>query len=113
MRLLTEDAKLVCKHEKGIVQIQATQQLVTIRQRRLLVEINPEGRSIDGCPMYGPTIKPCKLTLPIKEGYSNLLRIQGRRICLDTVWGLTDGTPPGTVRYEVRQAGQDLVNQIK
>jgi len=111
MFLLTEDARLVCKHENGAVQIVARQTLVTINRRKILVEREPEGRSINGCPMYGPTIKPCTTTLAVQQGYSTLVRIQSRRVCLDTVSGLTDGTPPGTVRYEVRQAGQGLVKE--
>ena len=111
MRVLTEDAKLVCKHENGKVQIEPTQSLVTISRRRILVEPNPEGRPIKGCPMYGPTIRPCQTTLAVKEGYSDLVRIQGRRVCLDTVSGLTDGTPPGVVRYVVREPGQLWVQQ--
>ena len=47
----------------------------------------------------------------MQEGYSDLLRVEGRRICLETVTGLTDGTPPGTVLYEVRDPGQDVVRQ--
>lgn len=111
MRLLTEDALLVCRHELGKVDIQPTQSLATIAGRRILVEINPEGRRISGCPMYGPGIRPCQTTLPVKQGYSTLLRINGRRVCLDTVTGLTDGTPPGAVDYLVRNPGQTLVKE--
>jgi hypothetical protein len=111
MRWLTEDAKLVCKHELGVVGIVPTQELVTIGKRRVLVEVDPEGRPIGGCPMYGPTIKPCTTTLRVQVGYSDLLRIGGRRVCLDTVSGLTDGTPPGTVKYEVRLPGQEFVTE--
>ncbi len=109
MLLLTEDATLVCKHELGIVQIVATQDLVTVEGRRVLVETDPEGRPIKGCPNIGVGIKPCTTTLRVREGYSGWLRIQGRRICLDTVTGLTDGTPPGVVEYKVRSAGQEFV----
>lgn len=112
MRLLTEDAVLVCAHELGIVGILATQDLVTISQRSVLVETDPEQRPIVGCPNTGPAIKPCTNTLAVRGGYSDLLRIDGRRVCLDTVTGLTDGTPPGTVRYKVRSPGQDLVSEV-
>jgi hypothetical protein len=111
MRWLTQDARIVCKHEMGIVGIVATQPLVTIAGRRVLVESDPEGRPIAGCPNYGPTIKPCTTTLRVQVGYSNLLRISNRRVCLDTVTGLTDGTPPGTVKYEVRNPGQQWVTE--
>lgn len=113
MLWLTEDARLVCTHEQGVVQIEATQELVTIEERRVLVAINPEGRPIVGCPNIGIAIKPCTATLPVKEGYSDLLRIEDRRVCLDTVRGLTDGTPPGIVEYKVRHPGQELVGQAQ
>jgi hypothetical protein len=109
MRWLTEDAVLVCAHELGIVNIVATQDLVTVERRCVLVETDPESRPIKGCPNVGPTIKPCGQTLRVQSGYSDLIRIDGRRVCLDTVTGLTDGTPPGTVPYKVRSPGQTLV----
>jgi len=111
MYLLTEDAVLVCAHELGIVGIAAAQHLVTVEDRRVLVEVDPEGRPIVGCPNIGPTIKPCTTTLRVQTGYSDLIRIDGRRACLDTVTGLTDGTPPGTVHYKVRSPGQTLVEE--
>lgn len=111
MLLLTEDAVLICKHQLGIVGIQATQSLVTITARRILVEPNPENRPITGCPMYGPTVKPCTTTWAVKQGYSSLVRIKGDRVCLDTVKGLTDGPPPGSVEYLVRAPGQALVKE--
>ncbi|MGA7615594.1 MAG: hypothetical protein WBX15_10495 [Thermoanaerobaculia bacterium] len=111
MLLLTEDAAIVCTHELGHVKIEATQDLVTIGLRKVLVERDPENRSISGCPNTAPTIKPCTMTLTVITGYSPLLLIEGRRICLDEVTGFTDGTPPGVVRYEVRQAGQSFVSE--
>ncbi len=112
MKLLTEKAVLVCNHELGIVQNQPTQRLVRISAARVLVEINPEGRTIKGCPNIGIGIKPCTTTLRVETGYSALLRIDGRRICLDTVTGMTDGTPPGTVHYKVRSPGQPFVSEV-
>lgn len=110
MKLLTEDALLVCKHELGTVSNRPSQSLVTIAKRRILVENDPEGRSISKCPNIGITIKPCTTTLKVDAGYSELIRINGNRACLDTVTGLTDGTPPMTVKYHVRAPGQDWVS---
>jgi hypothetical protein len=110
MQWLTEDAILTCKHETGIVHLRAPfQDLVTIEQRRVLIENNPEEKAIQGCPNIGATIKPCTKTLKVETGYSDFLRIDGRRICLDTITGLTNGTPPGIVKYDVRSSGQDFV----
>ncbi len=113
MYLITEDAVIVCKHELGRVKLEPAQGLVTIGGRRVLVEKDPEGRPISGCPNIGAAIKPCTNTLAVRVGYSGLLRIGGRSVCLDTVSGLTDGTPPGVVVYEVRDAGQSLVSEVK
>ena len=112
MKWLTEDALLNCQHESGIVTIMPTQGLVSIERRKVLVEHNPEGRPIVGCPNIGATIKPCTTTLQVEAGYSDFLRIDGRRICLDTITGLTDGTPPGIVKYVVRSPGQQLVTEV-
>jgi hypothetical protein len=111
MLLLTEDAVLTCKHELGIVGIVGTQSLVTIGGRKVLVEHDPEGRPIIGCPNVGATIKPCFLTLKAQTGYSTWIRVDGRPVCLDTITGLTDGTPPGIVKYQMRAAGQSLVTE--
>jgi hypothetical protein len=111
MFFLTEDALLICDHVVGRVNIVSTQNLVTIRHRHVLVEADPEQRPISMCPNIGVTIKPCQLTLAVREGYSAFIRIEGRRVCLDTVIGTTDGTPPSTVNYLVRDPGQILVSQ--
>jgi hypothetical protein len=111
MNILTEDALVVCKHELGTVNLQPAQDWVTIRLRRVLVEPDPEGRPIKACPNVGATIKPCQKTLKVQKGYSDWIRIEGQRVCLDTVIGLTDGTPPGLVQYHVRQPGQELVSE--
>ena len=111
MNWLTQDALLTCSHESGFVAIAPSQNLVTINGRRVLVAVDPETKPIAGCPWVGPGMKPCLLTLKVTKGYSRLIRIGGRQVCLDTVSGLTDGTPPGTFKYAVRSPGQALVEE--
>jgi hypothetical protein len=109
MLWLTQDATLVCNHG-GRVRIEPTQTLVSINNRRALVDPNPQQRPISGCPI--PTAagsKPCLTTLAVKQGYSTFVSIKGQAVCLDTVTGLTDGMPPGTVKYDVVDPGQRLV----
>ncbi|MDB5343441.1 MAG: hypothetical protein JWP89_1818 [Schlesneria sp.] len=113
MRLLTEEAKLVCDHRLGNVKNEMTQDWVTIDGRIVMIEDDPVGEKISGCPNINLGIKPCQLTLTVKEGYSDLLRIDGNRVCLDTLQGLTDGTPPGIVVYRVIEAGQDFVGEME
>jgi hypothetical protein len=109
VKLLTLRAVLHCDHQSGLVGLAARQHFVRIAGSPILVDNDPENRPIAGCPNVGPAIKPCTSTLAVQRGYSGLLRIEGHRVCLDTVTGLTDGTPPGTVNYKVRYAGQDFV----
>jgi hypothetical protein len=54
MKLITEDAVLRCDHQ-GSVHNQPSQSLVTVAGKKVLVEIDPEGRQITGCPMISLT----------------------------------------------------------
>lgn len=106
---MTQDASVVCTHQLGDVVNQPSQRLVTIDGRRVLVQDDPEGRSIRLCPNINVTMKPCTQTLAVQVGYSQLVRVDGAAVCLDSISGLTNGTPPGIVRYIVRDPGQGLV----
>lgn len=110
MRWLTQDATLVCDHG-GRVGIDPSQALVRIAERDVLVAVDPENRPIAACPNMNPVIglRPCLHTLAVKVGYSGFIRIQGHAVCLDSVEGLTDGSPPGVVAYKVVDPGQRLV----
>ena len=110
MKALTDLALLLCDHVTGTVRLAASQHFVTVQKRAMLVAPDPVGKPVVGCSNMGPTIKPCTATLPVQAGYSTLARINGRAVCLDTVSGITDGTPPGVVSYTVKNPGQTLVN---
>jgi len=112
MRWLTENAILVCSHELGLVINTTSQNFVRINNKRVLIKNNPENRPIAGCPNVGPSIKPCLKTLTANSGYSSFIRINGHSVCLSTIVGLTDGTPPGTVKYKVRSSGQRFVSEV-
>jgi hypothetical protein len=107
MNLLTLDALLLCKHVLGKVSIAAAQSWVTIEGRPVLIDDDPESKSIKGCPNTGVAIKPCTTTFKVTRGYSDFLRVNGKQICLDTVEGFTDGLPP--VTYNVKNPGQRWV----
>ena len=113
MFLLTENSVIVCAHQRGRIKNEPSQDFVTIEGKRLLVETDPEGRSISGCPNYGPTFKPCSTTLKVKVGYSDFLSIDGKRVCLDSLSGYTNGTPPGVVKYKVDDVTQNFVSEAK
>jgi hypothetical protein len=110
MRWLTEDAILNCAH-RGTVKVITTQDFVRIAKRRVLIHDNPEKRSISACPNKNPVIGliPCLHTLQVTKGYSGFVRIAKHAVCLESVEGLTDGTPPMTIKYTVTLPGQSLV----
>ncbi len=110
MKWLIQDSVIKCPHPPhGEVQNKPSQSLVTIAGRPVLVETDPEKRPISMCSNVGPAIKPCTTTLVVEQGYSGLLRVEGHRVCLDTLKGKTDGTPPGTCYYTVKDVKQTLV----
>jgi hypothetical protein len=109
MRFLTEKANLKCLH-KGVVRNKRSQDWVTVENHSVLVDNDPESRDIDRCPNRGPHgIKACGKTLKVRQGYSVFIRVDGHAVCLDSLWGLTDGTPPGIVKYNVVDPGQTFV----
>src|SRR5680860_1314413 len=107
MKILIVEGVVCCGHD-GTVKNVPSQEWVKILTSPVLVENDPQGRDINGCPNIGLNIKPCTHTLLVQTGYSTFVRIGGRAICLDTVEGYTDGTPPGAVKYTVRSPGQQL-----
>jgi hypothetical protein len=112
VKVLTEKAKLVCTHRSGRVHIWPLRQsLVRIDGEQVLVHGDPVHKLITGCSNVGANIKPCSLTLKVTEGYSELVRIDGQQVCLDTVTGNTDGTPPTAIQYIVVDPGQTLVEE--
>lgn len=110
MKWLTVAGRVVCAHQ-GTVGLVAGQNFVRTQGHKVLVAHDPQGKSILACPNAGATIKPCTSTLKVTGGYSNFIKIGGRKVCLETIKGLTDGTPPGMVEYSVVSTGQNLVNE--
>ena len=112
MLAITEEAVIVCDHQPGTVQNEPSQQWVTVEGVPVLVATDPEGREIESCPNTNPLtgLVKCSTTLKVQVGYSLLARIDGHDVCLDSLVGLTDGSPPGLFHYTVRTPGQDIVS---
>lgn len=108
MMIITEKSIIRCGHDGRIVN-QPSQHWLTVESVPVLVDHDPEGRKIIACPNSGPPMRPCLTTLRVQQGYSAWLRIDGRRIVLSHLDGLTDGTVPGTVHYLVRDPVQPFV----
>lgn len=108
MRVITTAAVVRCGHDAAVAN-KASHDWVRIATAPILVEPDPQGRSISGCPNIGVNLKPCTATLAVRSGYSELIRIDGHRVATDAVVGFTDGTPPMAVDYTVRDPGQRWV----
>lgn len=117
MDWITIESVIKCGHD-GKIRNEPSQEWVRIGQRPdddadqrplVLVDSDPQGREIVACPNFGANIKPCKKTLRVAKGYSEWIRIDGQRVVLSHLDGLTDGTPPGTVHYDVRDPKQTFV----
>lgn len=109
MKWVTVTATVKCGHD-GRVKNVASQHWVRADGADVLVDNDPQAKTIVACPNFGPTMKPCTTTLRVHKGYSSFIRVGGRAVVLDNLDGLTDGTLPGTVHYDVRQPGQTFVS---
>jgi len=110
MRWVTENANIRCVHS-GKVSLAASQHWVRIAGVSVLVATDPEKRDITGCQLQEQPVGiiPCKSTMKVDQGYSDLVRIDGHAVCLDTLKGKTFGSPPGVHDYLVIQPGQQFV----
>jgi hypothetical protein len=99
--LVTRESRVTCDHALGVVALIASQGWVRVDAVEVLVQPDPERRTITGCPNIGATVKPCTSTLAVETGYSGLVRVDGRPVVRSDLAGFTDGTPPGAVRYGV------------
>jgi hypothetical protein len=109
--LLTSNARMVCSHELGRVVLSPSQTWVRVEGHPLLVEPDPRRRPIVGCPNLTVATKPCTATLRVRHGYSGLVTIDGRAVCLDGLRGSTDGMG-GAFDYSVRRPGQQLLSEV-
>ena len=110
MRPVTLNATIACAHGPGRVRLTSSQEFVRIDTVPVLVQGDTLGKRVVGCPPT-PPLKPCLVTTAEREGVSDLVRIDGSAILLDTLAGVTSGDPPGVVNYTVRRPGQALVEQ--
>lgn len=110
MEPMTELALITCDHGTGKVASKSSQSLVWVAGAAVLVGNDPGNKMISGCSNLAPTIKPCTMTMAVEQGKSAFVSIDGVPVCLDTVVGGTDGTPPSATKYRVRAPGQIFVH---
>jgi hypothetical protein len=106
--LVTTNARIMCAHG-GQVTLVPRQATVTAGGAPVLRETDLIGAPIVGCAQP-PTVssKPCTLVVSVMPGGSApTVAAGGMPVHLDTLTGMTDGVPPGTV--SVVSAGQTTV----
>lgn len=106
--VLTTNARIVCAHG-GQVTLLPRQTTVTAQGAPVLRETDLIGAPIVGCAQP-PTVssKPCTTVVSVMPGGSSpKVGVAGMPAHVDTLVGITDGVPPGTV--SVVFAGQSTV----
>ena len=103
-KVLTADAKVICSHPGGSVQVAAGQQKLKVGGSPVLVMGDMEGKSIGGCSNSGPNLTPCMAVVSTLQGAASKLRAGSKPVLLDTATGITNSVPPGT--WTVQSAGQ-------
>lgn len=106
--LLTHAARLTCDHKTGIV-ITIPLSFVTISGSAVQIKGDPSLKPIVGCTNIGSTIKPCLFTVNEEAGHSAFITVGGKPVCLQSLRGKTEGTPPATVNYKVLTIAQSFV----
>jgi len=110
MFLLTRKAILKCAHG-GVVNNVNSQDWVRVDDDPLLIENDPRQRSISGCPMLTITTPPCTSTVSVDDAsYSAFVRIDGKRVCLDSTSGRTNWSQLGITPFSVTSVAQKFVS---
>jgi hypothetical protein len=96
--ILTTNAQVVCAHG-GHVMLTPRQPVVTAGGGAVLCEGDLIGAPVVGCAQPpSPTTKPCTTVVSTLPGSTALkVTVAGRPPYLQTLSGLTDGVPPGTI----------------
>ena len=95
---MTSGGSIMCTHG-GRVQVMPSQQQVTAGGSPVLCEPDLEGKPILGCAQPPtPTTKPCTTLIKTLPGSTSMrIRVGGKAVYLQTLSGITDGVPPGSV----------------
>ncbi|GHE97730.1 hypothetical protein [Streptomyces fumanus] len=107
-KVLTAAAQLVCAHQ-GLLTVRASTAALTAGGSPVLVQADILAATVTGCTNNGPGLKPCLKVTAVVTGQSRTLTVSGQPVMLDTALGLTDAVPPQPVLWQVRSAGQTVL----
>ncbi|CCK24484.1 hypothetical protein BN159_0105 [Streptomyces davaonensis JCM 4913] len=108
--VLTTAAQLVCAHQ-GQLMVQASTSALTAGGSPVLVQADLLAATVSGCTNTNTAAgqKPCLKVTSIIAGRSSTLTVSGQPVMLETALGLTDAVPPQPVLWQVRSAGQKVL----
>jgi hypothetical protein len=108
--VLTAAARLVCAHQGRLV-VHASTSALTVGGAPVLVDADLLAATVSGCTNTNAAAgqKPCLKVTSIIAGRSATLTVAGRPVMLETARGLTDAVPPLPVLWQVRGAGQSVL----
>lgn len=96
MKVLNLAAVLKCSHG-GTLQISPQSVKLRVAANEVLMEQHIISALIAGCPQSGSGITPCTAVTQITAGQATKLTINSQPVLLDTLAGITNGNPPGTL----------------
>jgi hypothetical protein len=96
--LINASAQIMCIHG-GQLMLAPKQTKVLVGGAPALGIMDVAATPIVGCPQIGLGIKPCTMLISAIPGVSTSpkVMVMGQPALVQTITGLTDGVPPGTV----------------
>ena len=109
-KVITEAAKVICPHG-GTITFTASQQLLQIDDKAVLVQGDEATVSISGCTTTNASAgqAPC-VTITLLAGMATSVTVSEKPVLLETATGLTSSTPPG--KWSVVSAGQIKLDAV-
>lgn len=107
---VTEACDMRCSHKLGRARPVAKAPFLRIKGKPVLAIGDLSGLTVRRCPNIGPSVSPCRTSLPAIAGASDFVFVNGRRLALAPATGSTDAIPPVVSTWRLRRPGQELVH---
>ena len=109
-RAVTERCVMRCSHAMGRARPVSSRPFLRFDGAAALVIQDFAPLAISWCPNVGPTVAPCRTSLPPATGASAFVFVGGRPLALEHARGATDGVPPGATTWSLRDPGQEAAH---
>ncbi|MFE5587286.1 hypothetical protein [Kitasatospora sp. NPDC056531] len=105
--VLTTASVLQCIHG-GQLTVPSNDTALTVDGQPVLLQSDLATATVVGCANTNAAAgqTPCLMVTAVLAGLSTKLTVRGQPVLLETAQGLTNGTPPAPVMWQVASAGQ-------